>query len=185
MRSGWRGLHGRDIMTPMTRVSARAKTLMAGAACAVALTMMTAPASAGSVRWQTIIGIIQAGNVVGGIGGGGQPCSTLEGRANCDLAARRMDLGVRGLVLAGANTIGTPGAIVQVKGTLVCDAGSGAQVVIDTPLVPLNARGDAEFSGPVAPIPASCTPNNTVFLVRIPPPADRWIANGAVRIPGN
>ena len=26
-----------------------------------------------SVRWRTIIGIIQAGNVVGGIAGGGQP----------------------------------------------------------------------------------------------------------------
>ena len=161
---------------------------MAGAACIVVLTTMTAPVSADSVRWKTIIGIIQAGNIVGGVNGigaitgGGQPWSTLDGRANVDLAAGRIDFEVRGLVLAGGNTVGNPGAINLVKGTLVCDAGTGAQQVVDTPLVPLDARGDAEFSGPVGPIPATCTPNNTVFLVRIA--ADRWIANGAVRIPG-
>ena len=170
-------------MTGMTRVSARAKMLMAGAACAVALTTMTVPASAASVRWKTIIGVIQAGNLVGNIPGGGQPWSTLDGRANVELAGSRIEFEVRGLVLAGGNTVGNPGAINMVKGTLVCDAGTPAQVIVDTPLVPLNARGDAEFSGAVTPIPASCTPNNTVFLVRIA--ADRWIANGAVRIPGN
>src|SRR5262245_52002571 len=182
IRGGRWALHERDIMTGMTRGAGGAKTLMAGAACAVALTTMTMPASAASVRWKTIIGVIQAGNLVGNIPGGGQPWSTLDGRANVDLAAGRIDFEVRGLVLAGGNTIGNPGAINLVKGTLVCDAGTGAQQVVDTPLVPLDARGDAEFSGPVGPIPATCTPNNTVFLVRIA--ADRWIANGAVRIPG-
>jgi hypothetical protein len=77
-------------------------------------------------------------------------------------------------VLAGGNTIGSTGGIPQVKGTLVCQ-----NVTIDTVLVPLSARGDAEFSGTVAPIPTTCTSSNIVFLVRIE--AGRWIANGAVR----
>jgi hypothetical protein len=50
---------------------------------------------------------------------------------------------------------------------------------IDTPLVTLSAQGDAEFEGNVGPIPTTCTPSNTAFLVRIA--ANRWIANGAVR----
>jgi hypothetical protein len=45
--------------------------------------------------------------------------------------------------------------------------------------VPLSARGDAEFTGTVPPIPTTCTSSNIAFLVRIA--AGRWIANGAVR----
>ena len=68
-----------------------------------------------SVRWQTIIGIIQAGNVVGGIGGGMEPWSTLGGHAYVDLADGTVDFEVRGLVLAGGNSIGTPATVTQVK----------------------------------------------------------------------
>ena len=81
-------------------------------------------------------------------------------------------------MLAGGDAIGSPGAVNQVKGTLVCVI-AGTPTVIDTPLVPLNERGDAEFDGSVGPIPTTCTPTNVVFLVRIA--ANRWIANGAVR----
>src|SRR5438874_8496806 len=74
------------------------------------------------VRWKTIIGIIQAGNVVGNITGGGQPWSTTGGEAKVNLRDGRIEFNVRGLVLAGGNTIGTPGAINQVKGTIICNA---------------------------------------------------------------
>ena len=143
------------------------------------LTGMASPAAAQNVKWRTMVGIIQAGNVVAGIAGGGQPWSALGGDASVNLSNGRVDFEVRGLVLAGGDTVGTPGAINQVKGTLVCVNGT-TPVTIDTPLVTLSARGDAEFSGSVGPIPTSCTPTNTVFLIRIA--ANRWIANGAVRV---
>jgi len=153
--------------------------MLIAATVSVLVSATMSSAAADSVRWKTIVGIIQAGNLVGNIAGGGQPWTTLDGRASVDLSSSRVEFEVRGLVLAGGNTIGTPGAINQVKGTLVCDAGLATQVVIDTVLVPLDARGDAEFSGRVVPIPTTCTPTNVAFLVRIA--ADRWIANGAVR----
>jgi hypothetical protein len=165
-------------MKHFSRIGAQAKisaTMMAGA---LLMSAVASPATAQNVRWRTIIGIIEAGNLVGNIGGGGQPWSTLGGRAKADLAAGRVDFEVEGLVLAGGNTIGTPGAVNQVKGTLICDAG-GTNVTIDTVLVPLSPQGNAEFSGSVGPIPSTCTPSNVAFLVRIA--AGRWIANGSVR----
>jgi hypothetical protein len=163
-----------------------ATALASVAAGALLLTALAVPAAADSnntVRWKTIIGIIQAGNVVGGIGGGGQPWSTLGGDARVDLSSGRIDFEVRGLVLAGGNTIGTRAAIAQVKGTLVCDPGAADQAIVDTAAVDLSLTGDAEFDGNVGPIPAVCTPNNTAFLVRIAAaaPGDRWLANGSVR----
>jgi hypothetical protein len=132
-----------------------------------------------NVSWKRVIGIIQAGNMVGNIQGGGQPWSTLGGEARVNLRSERVEFEVRGLVLAGGNTIGTRGNVDQVKGTIVCNPGGPTQAVVDTPLVPLSAQGDAEFDGNVGHFPAVCTPTNLAFLVRIV--ADRWIANGAVR----
>jgi hypothetical protein len=154
------------------RVPALVLTIGAG------LLMAASPAAAQTVKWRTVIGIIQAGNVVAGIPGGGQPWSALGGEASVGLTTGRIEFEVRGLVLAGGDTIGTPGAINQVKGTLVCVAGPTA-LVVDTPLVTLSPRGDAEFEGSVGPIPTACTPANVAFLVRIG--ANRWIANGSVR----
>jgi hypothetical protein len=131
-----------------------------------------------TLKWQTIIGIIQAGNVVGGIGGGGQPWSTLGGNATVNLNTGKVNFRVDGLVLAGGNTIGTPGAINQVKGTLVCGVGTATQTVFDTPLVDLSATGDARFEGAFdGTAPTECASPKAV-LVRIA--ANRWIANGAV-----
>lgn len=141
------------------------------------------------IRWQTVIGIMQAGNVVAGIPGGGQPWSTLGGNANVHLDKGRVQWRVDGLVLAGGNGIGTRAAIASVKGTLVCNPGAADQAVVDTPAVPLDEVGDARFEGEFAtPLPAACTmetPTRTfAFLVRIaaPAPGDRWIANGAVLV---
>lgn len=141
------------------------------------------------VKWQTVIGIIQAGNVVAGIGGGGQPWSTLGGSAAVNLDSGRAKWRVDGLVLAGGNGIGTRAGIASVKGTLVCNPGAADQAIVDTPAVPLDVVGDARFDGDFAtPLPASCTtPTPTrsfAFLVRIaaPAPGDRWIANGAVLV---
>jgi hypothetical protein len=164
-------------MTIMQRC-VRAKVFAGMAASAWLMLAIATPAAAESVRWRTVIGILQAGNLVGNIAGGGQPWTTLGGHASADLSTGRVEFDVRGLVLAGGNTIGTPGAINQVKGTLVCDPG-GLNLAFDTVLVPLSARGDAEFAGIVGPIPTTCTPANVVFLIRIA--AGRWIANGAVR----
>ena len=124
------------------------KTLITAALSAVLLTAIASPSQADNiVVWRTIIGIEQAGNMVGGITGGGQPWSTHEGEVLVQLDSGFVVFEVRGLVLAGGNTIGTPGAVTQVKGTLVCGPGSASPTVIDTSLVPLDTQGNAEFSG--------------------------------------
>jgi len=139
------------------------------------------------LRWQDVVGIIQAGNLVGSgagqVQGGGQPWTTTAGFAEADLRHGIVKFNVRGLVLAGGNGIGTPGSIAEVKGTLVCDtdgsAGGGDSVLVDTPLVPLSAQGAAVFHGEVALPPACLNEPDVAFLIRIA--AGRWIANGAVR----
>ena len=132
-----------------------------------------------TARWQTIVGITDANNVVAGIQGGGQPWSALGGHALVDLRSGRMEFEVRGLVFAGGNTIGTPAPVGSVKGTIVCNATGANSQVIDTPLVPLDEEGNARFSGDLGSLPAICASQPDVaFLIRIP--AGRWIANGAV-----
>jgi hypothetical protein len=167
-------------MKIMDRCGASMRAFVAVAAGVSLMSAVAGPAAADGVKWQAIIGIVQAANVVGGIGGGGQPWTTLEGQAKVDLATGQMEFEVHGLVLAGGDTIGTPGAVSQVKGTLVCIVPAPAtNVVIDSPLVSLSSTGDAQFSGAVGAIPTSCNPTNIAFLIRIG--AGRWIANGAVR----
>ena len=156
------------------------KTWMSRAVVAAGVVVGSAQARAddATLKWATIIGIIQAGNVVAGIPGGGQPWSTLGGNASVNVQSGQVHFRVDGLVLAGGNNVGTRDAITQVKGTLVCNT-TTTPVVVDTPLVPLDEEGDARFDGDVGPIPAACSGNpNVAFLVRIA--AGRWIANGAV-----
>jgi hypothetical protein len=153
---------------------------------ALGAVLLTAIASSPSqadniVVWRTINGVAQAGNVVGGIAGGGQPWSTREGEVLADLDSSFVEFEVRGLVLAGGNTIGTPGPVTQVKGTLVCGPASASPIVIDTPLVPLSAQGNAEFSGSFGSSTGGCSPTDVAFLIRVA--AGAWIGNGSVRLP--
>jgi hypothetical protein len=155
--------------------------VIGGALLSVAFSAAGGADGGNSVRWETVIGIAQAGNVVGGITGGGQPWSTLGGQAHVDLLNGVVEFDVKGLVLAGGNSIGTPDTINQVKGTLVCGPGSATPVVIDTPLVTLSPKGNAEFEGSFTSSTAACIATDVAFLIRIS--ANRWIANGAVRVP--
>ena len=170
--------------------------------------LSTGTAQAGAVRWERIVGIVQAGDVVGsgatqagsGAGSalGAAPWVTTEGEARVKLEAGKVKFEVEGLVLAVGTSgafkglpIGTPGPVTQVKGTLVCDldgsAGGGNSTLVDTPAVNLSAQGDAEFNGNVGPLPAACLNEPDIaFLIRIVEPSaflGRWIAFGAVRIP--
>jgi hypothetical protein len=141
-------------------------------------------------EWRQIIGIIQPGNKVGSgtgqVAGGGQPWTTAGGSADVDLATGRLQFQVQGFVLAGGNAIGTPGGVTMVKGTLVCDTtgtANGNSTLVDTPLVPLSAKGDARFRGDVGPLPFACVNEpNLAFLIRTGGGA--WIANGAIRVSG-
>src|SRR6201993_4054166 len=158
------------------------KTLGTAALGAVFLAAFASPSQAQNiVVWRAIVGIAQASNVLGGITGGGQPWSTREGEALVELDNGFVVFEVRGLVLAGGNTIGTPGAVNQVKGTLVCGPGSPSPTVIDTPLVPLDAQGNATFDGSFSSSTAACSPTDVAFLIRTAGGA--WIGNGSVRIP--
>ncbi len=150
-------------------------------------------AASPTVLWKDIIGIIQAGNVVGSgtptgttgqVTGGGQPWSTQQGSARVNLKTGIVQFNVHGLVLAGGNSIGTPDAVTQVKGTLVCDTNgsAGDSVLVDTDLVPLDNQGDAHFVGDVGDLPSAClTEPDIAFLIRTSGGA--WIANGSVRKP--
>ena len=152
--------------------------------CSVLLLALSASASFAQdgsvVRWQKINGVITApgvDNPVGGISSGAGPWTTRTGTARVNFRTGNVFFFVEGLVLAGGNSIGTPGAVANVIGTLVCNAGSTtapAQQVLDTPAVPLSAEGNAQFSGVFPSIPACSKP---IFLIRA---GTRWIAAGAV-----
>ena len=112
-------------MKIMDSYCGRVKVFVAVMAGAMLMSAVASPAAAQqNVRWRSVVGVIQPGNVVGGITGGGQPWTTLGGHASVNLASSRVEFEVRGLVLAGGNSIGTPGANTQVKGTLVCIVGA-------------------------------------------------------------
>lgn len=168
------------------------KKLVAIATLGVALCFpsISFSAEAQIVRWGEIIGIIEGGNLVGtGTGqatGAPGPWSATEGSARVNLENGNVAFRVRGLVLAGGNSIGTPGPVTEVKGTLVCDtngSATGNSVFVDTDAVPLSAQGNARFSGNVGSLPDECVEeSDTAFLVRVPG-LEVWIGNGAVRRP--
>jgi hypothetical protein len=159
------------------------------------LTLLLAPAlvlaqeaDESIVRWDQIVGVITApgvNNPAGGIAAGAGPWSVRSGQAHVNLATGQTSFEVRGLVLNGSNSSGTPGPVNTVVGTLVCNAGTTAQVVRDSAEVRLSTRGDAHFSGEIAGLPAVCA--NPLFLVRIGPSfpvagaIGRWLATGAER----
>lgn len=159
---------------------------------AVVLTLMCASAVFASdnddslVRWKNIKGVITALNVdnpVGNIHSGTFAWTTRSGRASVNLSTGAASFEVEGLTIDGTTFSGTPGPIDAVTGTLVCNAGD----THDTAAVPLNVHGDANFSGHIAGVPASC--GNPIFLIRIATPATgavgRWIATGTERFIGD
>ena len=139
-----------------------------------------------NLHWKSVIGILAPGNVVGSgnakATGAPGPWSAQGGSVSVDPDKGKVDFSVRGLVLAAGNSIGTPGSIVQVKGTLVCDtngSAGGSSVFVETPLVDLDEDGDASFHGNVGALPAVCTSEPDIaFLIRTS--SGTWIANGTV-----
>jgi len=185
--------HARPVEMPtfvenFMQVSLRKSLIVSGLALGLATIGPNASADSGNdLRWKSVIGIMQANSVVGtgtgAVNGAPGPWSALGGSVNVDLDRAKFAFDVHGLVLAAGNFIGTPGTIVQVKGTLVCDtdgsASGGNSVLVDTPLVVLDDDGDARFHGTLGPLPAVCTTEPDVaFLVRTS--SGRWIGNGTV-----
>jgi hypothetical protein len=163
----------------------------------IVLAFAAVSASAQTASWRQIVGIIPAGNVVGvgtgAVPGGFLPWTTTGGAVRVNLRDGELQFSVRGLVFAGGApgiTIGTPGPVTGVKGTLVCDvdgsAGGGNSVLVETPSVSLSSTGDAAFSGKVGPLPAVCSSERDLaFLVRASvfggnSVEGSWLANGAV-----
>ena len=165
-------------------------------ACAVLLAVLSvsllASAFAGPndiVRWNRIEGVITALNVdnpVGNIHSGTFAWSAGSGQARVNLSTGHTSFQVEGLVINGTAFSGTPGPVTAVTGTLVCDAGTAGETPFDTPSVPLDAQGDANFSGQLSGVPTTGC-GNPIFLIRIAQPAGAaglWIATGADRIGG-
>lgn len=139
------------------------------------------------LEWRQIVGIIVPGSTVGSgtgkVTGGGLPWHTSGGRAEVNLTTGNLRFSVDGLVLAAGNSIGTPDGVTSVKGTLVCDTtgvASPNSILVDTPLIPLSAQGNARFSGSLGALPVACTSQpNIAFLIRTGGGA--WLASGMVR----
>jgi hypothetical protein len=167
------------------------KTLTASAVGALLLGAIASPSQAddsGLVRWKKIIGVAQAKNVVGNppntVTGGGQPWSTLDGEVVVNLEDGSVDFEVRGLVLAGGNAIGTPDAVTNVVGTLLCGLmPNETTTIISTNPVPLSAQGNAEFSGSFSSSTTGCSATDVAFLLVANAAGGAWIGNGAVRVP--
>lgn len=131
------------------------------------------------VRWRGIEGVITApgvDNPVGQIHSGAGPWTTKGGSARVDLTTGNGSFDVEGLVMNGGSASGTPGAVVSVVGTLVCNLGGAtgnAETAIDTPAAALSPSGDAELSFKIT-VPSLCS--NPVFLIRVG--SGKWIATG-------
>ena len=145
----------------------------------------TAFADTSVVRWDSIVGVITSpgvDNPVADIHAGATPWTTTRGQATINLKSGGTGFFVQGLVINGSKSSGTTGPITSVVGTLVCNAGTADEHILDTAPVSLSAVGNAGFSGNIGAIPAPC--NNPLFLIRIAQPtgaSGRWIATGAVR----
>lgn len=148
------------------------------------------------VRWTQLVGVITApgidnpvggttdasGNKINQIHAGAGPWTARGGSARVNLATGEGSFDVDGLVLNGGSSSGTPGPINSVVGTLVCNPGTLAQAIVDTPATPLNARGDADLSFRLN-VPAGCA--NPLFLIRLPQAGLKWIATGALPTTSN
>jgi hypothetical protein len=160
------------------------KKVLAMLFLALSVSASFAQTTSNVVRWKTIVGNITVSNndAVAGINPGTTPWSTTGGRASVNLSTGQVSFEVEGLVLNGGNATGTPGGVDQVEGSLICDAGQKDQTIFTTLPVPLDARGNAEFSG-TFDVDATC--KSPLFLIRIGPDLpganQRWIATGAVR----
>ena len=156
-----------------------------GSALGLAALMPTARADGmggqSSVRWETIVGIIEPGATIGSLTGGGEPWTTLGGLAYVDLANNAVFFHVKGLVLAGGTSIGTPGAVNSVEGALVCAPGA-SQTVYYTEPVNLDGHGNAWFDGSFTSTPTGCSTSAIAFLIVVTSNG-HWIANGAVQVP--
>jgi len=168
-----------------------------------AVVVISAPSHAAEdnvVKWDAMIGLAAPGSKVGNFDPFGPvfPIVVQDGKAWVHLQTGRAKFSVKGLALAnstGLAAAGTTGVISEVRGTLVCNgvvpAGSPTDFA-DTPAVPLDPQGNAQFVGSID-IPTACfvTPDKLAFLIRVAtvsnPAASgqvgRWIAVGAVRTP--
>lgn len=168
-----------------------ASTLMA---LIFALTPWVLADDANVVKWDQIIGSASPFQPIGGIAAVGFPWSAEKGNAWVHLGTGHVKFNVKGLVLAGSTPLavaGTIGVTTKVKGTLVCNGVSTVtSVLVDTPPVPLDPQGNAEFVGGVA-IPTACllTTDKLAFVIRVAEAGgnltlvDKWNAVGVVRTP--
>ena len=85
----------------------------------------------------------------------------------------RITFDVRGLVLAGGNSIGTPGRSLRSRERSFATptAARGETVLVDTPLVELSDQGEAQFNGKV-----SCVAGRVLDRTRccVPDSGRRW-----------
>jgi hypothetical protein len=153
-------------------------------------TLSFAQANPNLVRWQSMAGVITAQGVDNpvskNIHSGTFAWTVQSGFASVNLATGATLFHVEGLNINGAMFSGTPGPIPAVTGSLVCNPGTDAEVALNTGNATLDAQGNAQLTGHIANIPATCS--NPLFLLRIakvPGANGLWIATGTQRSIGN
>src|SRR5262249_30385692 len=138
------------------------------------------------VRWRGMAGVITAQGVdnpvSNNIHSGTFAWTARGGFASVDLASGATSFHVEGLVINGTQFNGTPGPISAVTGTLVCNAGTNTEIALNTGAASLDAQGNAQLTGRLSNIPATCA--NPLFLLRIARlqgANGKWIATGTER----
>lgn len=123
-----------------------------------------------------VVGIQVPGQMIAGIGGGGNRWKVAEGEAEIGEYGE-LEVEVEGLLLDGGMFDGTVGPISTVFASLVCQkTGAGDltnEVVASTADFPLSAAGDAEIEETIA-LPAVCVAPIVLIRVRMGPAP--WIA---------
>ena len=154
-------------------------TRMTVLACAFMMTVLlgptVTPTQAGTGPhgvWNEILNLLQPGAPGEDGRHFGMPRPVNNGQAHVNMLNGEIRFAVTGLpLLSGPSSMefGMLEVGPMVKGTLVCNvtAGAGATLV-DTPVVPVDAQGDATFVGQV-PLPMAClsAPHDLAFFVRV------------------
>jgi hypothetical protein len=172
-------LHER--MTHMKRIAHMRRVL----AVVVLPLLFTIPAFAQEdtvVAWNRVVGLITSpgvSNPIAGIPSDIVPWTTSGGFVFVDSESNEVVFSVEGLVQVGGEFSGTTGTATRVFGSLVCNVGKPNEAYIQTGQVPLDARGNAYYSGVfLSSVPNPC--NNPLFQI-IAWPERVWIATGAAR----
>ncbi len=139
----------------------RMMALMSAIVLALGLSATSAQAANGTAKWDELIQVLQQDTQ-------GVESPDYGGMLRDSQVSLNLANGYVRFVVTGWPMSTESAAPSHIKGTLVCNASTGAQAtLVDTPSVPLSETGQASFGGQLE-IPASCVgaSDDLAFFVR-------------------